>query len=121
MSNQENRTCKGCHVRQSYENFLNDKGVALKKCLHCRDKLKIARLSAEQSDAIINYSDITETIYNHLISLNDTNELYEGENVELNLDLDIELSSFLDFISEKDESNKENLEIEVMAIQGLSE
>ncbi|POG59376.1 hypothetical protein GLOIN_2v1789188 [Rhizophagus irregularis DAOM 181602=DAOM 197198] len=115
MSNQENRTCKGCHVRQSNENFLNDKGVALKKCLHCRDKLKIARLkkSAEQSDAIINYSDITETIYNHLISLNDTNELYEGENVELNLDLDIELSSFLDFISEKDESNKENLEIEV--------
>ncbi|GBC36468.2 ATP-dependent DNA helicase PIF1 [Rhizophagus irregularis DAOM 181602=DAOM 197198] len=113
MSNQENRTCKGCHVRQSYENFLNDKGVALKKCLHCRDKLKIARLSAEQSDAIINYSDITETIYYHLISLNDTNELYEGENVELNLDLDIELSSFLDFISEKDDLNKENLEIEV--------
>jgi hypothetical protein len=48
-----------------------------------------------------------------LISLNDTNEHYEVENVELNLDLDIELSSFLDFILEKKESNEENLEIEV--------
>ncbi|PKK58462.1 hypothetical protein RhiirC2_796258 [Rhizophagus irregularis] len=115
MSNQENRTCKGCHVRQSNENFLNDKGVALKKCFHCRDKLKIARLkkSAEQSDAIINYSDITETIYNHLISLNDTNELYEGENVELNLDLDIELSSFLDFFQKKMSQIKKTLKLKL--------
>lgn len=69
--------------------------------------------SIEQSDTIINYSDITETIYNHLISLNNTNEHYEGENMELNLDIDIELSSFFDFILKKDESNKENLEVEV--------
>ncbi|GET53535.1 hypothetical protein GLOIN_2v1789188 [Rhizophagus irregularis DAOM 181602=DAOM 197198] len=73
MSNQENRTCKRCHIRQSYENFLNDKGVTLKKCLHCRDKLKIARLKK-----ILNN---LNTIINYLISLNDTNEHYEGDAV----------------------------------------
>jgi hypothetical protein len=116
MSIQENtRICKGCHVHQDYENFLNEKGIALKKCLHCRDKLKTSHLkkSTERSDTVIIYSNITETIYNHLISLNDTNDHYEGENVELSLDLSIELSSLLNFILEKDETDKENLEIEV--------
>ena len=114
MSSQQRR-CSGCHVLQNYEEFLNEKGVALKKCLHCRDKIKIARSkkNKRQSNTIISYSDITETVYNHLISLSHTNEHYEGENVELNLNLDIELSSFLNVILEKDESNKENLELEV--------
>ena len=68
--------------------------------MHCRDNIKIARSKKNQKqfDIIISYSDVTETIYNSLISLNNTNELYEGEDVELNLNLDIELSSFLNFI-----------------------
>jgi len=40
---------------------------------------------------MIKYSDITETVYNSLTSLSDTNELYEGENIELNMSFDIEL------------------------------
>src|ERR1043165_495339 len=100
MSSQQNRACRGCHVLKNYEEFLNEKGVALKKCLHCRDNIKIARSKKNQKqfDIIISYSDVTETIYNSLISLNNTNELYEGEDLELNLNLDIELSSFLNFI-----------------------
>ena len=64
--------------------------------MHCRDNIKIARSKKNQKqfDIIISYSDVTETIYNSLISLNNTNELYEVED----LNLDIELSSFLDFI-----------------------
>ena len=62
---------------------------------------------------IIGYSEITEAVYNSLISLNNTNEFYEGENEELSMNFGIELSSFLDFISEKDGSNKENYDFEV--------
>ncbi|EXX62072.1 hypothetical protein RirG_165060 [Rhizophagus irregularis DAOM 197198w] len=67
MSNQENRTCKGCHVRQSNENFLNDKGVALKKCLHCRDKLKIARLKKKKDES--NKENLEIEVSNHVITL----------------------------------------------------
>jgi hypothetical protein len=35
--------------------------------------------------------DITETIYNSLTSLSNTNELYEREKTELNMSLGIEL------------------------------
>ena len=45
MSSQQNKICKGCHVLRNYEEFLNEKGVALKKCLRCRDKIKTAKLS----------------------------------------------------------------------------
>ena len=38
MSSQQSKVCKGCHVLRNYEEFLNKKGVALKKCLRCRDK-----------------------------------------------------------------------------------
>ncbi|GBC35839.2 ATP-dependent DNA helicase PIF1 [Rhizophagus irregularis DAOM 181602=DAOM 197198] len=116
MSNQQNKTCKGCHVSQKYEEFLNENGVVLKKCLKCRNKLKITRSKNKklELDKIICYTDITETIYNFLISLNNTNEFYEGENEKLNMSFYIELSSFLDFILEKDgSSNKENHEIEM--------
>ncbi|PKY30613.1 hypothetical protein RhiirB3_392711 [Rhizophagus irregularis] len=116
MSNQQNKTCKGCHVSQKYEEFLNENGVVLKKCLKCRNKLKITRSKNKklELDKIICYTDITETIYNFLISLNNTNEFYEGENEKLNMSFYIELSSFLDFILEKDgSSNKENHEIEI--------
>ncbi len=40
---------------------------------------------------IISHLDITETVYNFLTSLSNTNELYEGENTELNMSFDIEL------------------------------
>ena len=62
-----------------------------------------------QSD-IIRYLDITETVYNSLISLENVNEFYEGENEELHLTFNIELSSFYDIILKSNESNKENNE-----------
>ncbi|CAG8674914.1 21113_t:CDS:2 [Racocetra persica] len=49
-----------------------------------------------------------DTIYSSLISLNNTNEHYKGENEELNMKFNVELSSFTDFILE-DESQKENV------------
>ncbi|CAG8475370.1 9423_t:CDS:2, partial [Cetraspora pellucida] len=49
------------------------------------------------------------TIYSSLVSLNNTDEHYEGENKELNMNFNVELSSFADFILEQDESQKENL------------
>ncbi|RIA88141.1 hypothetical protein C1645_826786 [Glomus cerebriforme] len=63
--------------------FLNKKGVALKKCLYCQNKIKTAhsKKTKLQSD-IIRYLDITETVYNSLISLESGNEFYEGENEE---------------------------------------
>ena len=53
--------------------------------------------------------DITVTIYNSLISLENVNEFYEGENEELNLTFNIELLSLHNFILGNDESNKENM------------
>ncbi|RIA88318.1 hypothetical protein C1645_826525 [Glomus cerebriforme] len=90
MSSQQNKICKGCYVFQNYEEFLNEKGVALKK-----------------------YLDITETVYNSLISLENVNKFYEEENEELHLIFNIELSSFYDAILEDNESNKENNEHEI--------
>jgi hypothetical protein len=57
--------------------------------------------------------DITETIYNSLTSLKNVNEFYEGENEELSLTFNIELSSFHDAILENNESDKENIEHEI--------
>ena len=71
---------KGCHVLQKHEEFLNEKGVALKKCLKCWNNLKITRKKQLELDMIIGYSEITEAVYNSLISLNNTNEFYEEEN-----------------------------------------
>src|SRR2546429_8091564 len=62
---------------------------------------------------IINYSDITETVYNSLTSLSNTNEVYEGEN-ELNMSFDVELSTLINVISENNGSeNIENVNFEV--------
>jgi hypothetical protein len=60
-----------------------------------------------------NYLDITETIYNSLTSLKNVNEFYEGENEELSLTFNIELSSLHDAILENNESDKENIEHEI--------
>jgi hypothetical protein len=40
MPNQQIKACKEYHVPQKYEEFLDEKGVALKKCLKYRNKLK---------------------------------------------------------------------------------
>jgi hypothetical protein len=48
-----------------------------------------------------------------LTSLKDINEFYEGENKELNLTFNVELSSFYDATLENNESNKENIEHEI--------
>ena len=89
MSSQQNKVCKGCHVLRNYEEFLNKKGVALKKCLRCRNNIKTTRSTKNKPQYdVINYLDITETIYKSLTSLNNVNEFYEGENEELNLSLE---------------------------------
>ena len=59
---------------------------------------------------MIKYSDITETVYNSLTSLSDTNELYEGENIELNMSFDIELSTLTDEILGNIAKNMERFE-----------
>ena len=70
MSSQQNKICKGCHVLRNYEGFLNEKSVALKKCLRGRDKIKTARSKkTKPTSDVISYLNVTETIYNSLISL----------------------------------------------------
>lgn len=109
---QQNKICKGCHsTRESWE-FLNERGVVLKKCSKCRSNIKRSR-SRRKPNMIIRYSDITETVYNSLTSLSNTNELYEGEN-ELKMSFDIELSTLINAISENNGSeNIENVNFEV--------
>src|SRR5688572_26884563 len=62
---------------------------------------------------VISYLDITKTIYNSLTSLNNTNEFYKGENEELNIKFNVELSFLLDSILEKDDKKNKNLDFEV--------
>ncbi|CAG8737657.1 6516_t:CDS:1, partial [Cetraspora pellucida] len=90
------------------DKFLNHKGVSVKKCYQCQNNIKIAcsKNNENQLNSIINYLKITEIIYDSLTSLNNTNEHYKGENEELNIDLNVELSSFIDFILENDELKK---------------
>jgi hypothetical protein len=114
MSSQRNKVCKGCHVLRNYEEFLNEKGVALKKCLRCRDEIKTTRSKKNKPQPdMISHLDITETLYTSLISLENVNEFYEGENEELNLTFNIELSSLHNVILENGGSNKENIEHEI--------
>jgi hypothetical protein len=89
----QNKTCKSCHVTKNQEEFANKKGALLSKCLHCRNNIRNSRSKKNemQADDIISYLDITKAVYDSLISLN-----HEGENEELNLSLNIELSSFID-------------------------
>ncbi|PKC01735.1 hypothetical protein RhiirA5_381496 [Rhizophagus irregularis] len=104
MSSQQNKVCKGCHVLRNYEEFLNKKGVALKKCLRCRNNIKTTRSTKNKPQY---------DVINSLTSLKNVNEFYEGENEELSLAFNIELSSFHDAILENNESDKENIEHEI--------
>ncbi|CAG8751520.1 8334_t:CDS:1, partial [Racocetra fulgida] len=55
-------------------------------------------------ETIIDYSNISEFVYNSLISLDNINEFYENDNVELAIDFNIELYSVIDIIlNENDE------------------
>ena len=113
LHQQQNKTCKGCHtIRESCE-FLNEKGVILQKCRKCRNNIKRSRSKKntdQKPNIMIKYSDITETVYNSLTSLSDTNELYEGENIELNMSFDIELSTLTDEILGNIAKNMERFE-----------
>ncbi|CAG8486447.1 24256_t:CDS:2, partial [Gigaspora margarita] len=90
MSNSQNKTCIGCHVTKNFEEFLNEKGDVLTKCSKCRNNLKMAYLKNKIQGPIISHMNITEVVYNSLISLNNTNDFYERENEALkNLDFEI--------------------------------
>ena len=52
MSSQQSKVCKGCHVLRNYEQFLNEKGVALKKCLCCEIKLRLLVLKKSSHNLI---------------------------------------------------------------------
>ncbi|CAG8782237.1 3705_t:CDS:2, partial [Racocetra persica] len=107
------QACERCYVSKNYDEFLNEKGVSLKKYLICQNKLKTKCLKNKVSlEPTISHTDIIETVYNFLISLNNTNDFYEEENKELYINFNIELLSFQDFLLEQKETNKENLNFE---------
>ncbi|CAG8554844.1 10314_t:CDS:2 [Cetraspora pellucida] len=55
---------------------------------------------------------ITEAVYNSLISLNNTNNFYKDKNEKLNIDFNIELLSLQNFLLKNKFSNKENFDLE---------
>ena len=72
---QQNKIWESCE-------FLNEKGVILKKCHKCRNNIKSSRSiknTKEKPNVIISYSDITETVYNSLTSLSDEQHIYETD------------------------------------------
>ncbi|CAG8783481.1 28486_t:CDS:1 [Racocetra persica] len=76
----------------------------------------MAYLKNKLQGPIISHMNITEIVYNSLISLNNTNDLYEGENEALSMNFNIKFSTFQDFILEKDGSgllNKENFDFKI--------
>ena len=89
----------------------------MKNCCRCRNNIKRSRSVKNKNrkpDIIINHTDITETIYNSLTSLGNTNEFYEGENTELSMSFDIELSTLVNVILENNGSeNIENINCEI--------
>ncbi|CAG8744961.1 5988_t:CDS:1, partial [Cetraspora pellucida] len=114
MSNKQADYCIECHSNRSSEDFLNEKGTKLKKCLQCRTQIRLAHSkNNEEPDIIINYLDITKTVYNFLVSLNNTNEFYECENEGLDIIFYVELSSLHNNILENNELQKENIEFEI--------
>ncbi|CAG8710313.1 124_t:CDS:2, partial [Racocetra fulgida] len=56
----------------------------------------------------ITYSNIDEFVYNSLISLKNTNNFYENDNVKLVISFDIELFSFITTILDEDKENFNN-------------
>ena len=84
---------------------------ALVWCQSCRDKRTTSRLTKnnnQRHEATITYSDIDEFVYNSLISLENTNNFYENDNVELVISFDVELSSLITTILDEDKENFNN-------------
>ncbi|CAG8506511.1 24089_t:CDS:2, partial [Racocetra persica] len=76
------------------EEFLNEKGDALTKCSKCRNNLKMVYLKNKLQGPIISHMNITEIVYNTLISLNNTNDFYEEEN-EAHVETSLEIKKFI--------------------------
>ncbi|RIB21847.1 hypothetical protein C2G38_2175478 [Gigaspora rosea] len=96
-------------VLPKIKKFFNDKKKVIGWCRLCRDKRKLTQINKSQNqrnNITITYSDISEFVYNLLISLENTNEFYENDNVELAINFDFELISFTNNIL--DGNNKEN-------------
>ncbi|CAG8651263.1 40873_t:CDS:2 [Gigaspora margarita] len=118
-----NKTCDNCHESKEIKEFLKNNKVLI-WCQSCRDKRKISRLNKstnQRHDTTITYSDISEFVYNSLISLENTNDFYEDDNTELVISFDIELSSFISMILDKDDKenfdNNENFILKLHVIQ----
>ncbi|CAB4380264.1 unnamed protein product [Rhizophagus irregularis] len=80
---------------------------------HINNKIRVKDVIVKR-DVIINYTDITEAIYNSLTFLRSINELYERENTELSVCFDIELSTLVNAILENNSSgNIENINCEI--------
>ncbi|KAF0537199.1 ATP-dependent DNA helicase pif1 [Gigaspora margarita] len=84
------KTCNNCNKPKEIKEFFNDKEKVI---------------------------DIGEFVYNLLISLENTNEFYEDDNVELAIEFNIELSSFINTIldrnNKKNFNNNEKLYLEI--------
>ncbi|CAG8568059.1 12410_t:CDS:2 [Racocetra fulgida] len=84
ISTHLSKECNSCHKKKDLEEFLKDD----KKVL-----------------IIIDYTDISEFVYNSLISLEDLDEFCENDNTQLAVNFDVELSSVIDLILNEDNEN----------------
>ncbi|CAG8742220.1 9165_t:CDS:1, partial [Racocetra fulgida] len=79
--------CNQCHTKQAYECFINEKGKQVTACQKCRNKRKKTSIQVPEQvqdqeynlkcQSAITFEDISEFVYNSLISLEGTNEQYE--------------------------------------------
>ncbi|RIB02909.1 hypothetical protein C2G38_2226505 [Gigaspora rosea] len=112
------KTCNNCHEFKEINEFLKN-NKALVWCQLCRNKRTISQLNKnnnQRHEATITYSDIDEFVYNSLTSLEDTNDFYEDNNVELVISFDVELSFLFTTILDENKENfndNENLYLEV--------
>ncbi|CAG8823073.1 17828_t:CDS:1, partial [Cetraspora pellucida] len=62
----------------------------------------------QRHETTITYSDINEFVYNSLISLKNTNNFYENDNIKLVISFDVELFSLITIILDEDKENLNN-------------
>ncbi|CAG8841369.1 22825_t:CDS:2, partial [Gigaspora margarita] len=92
--------------------------MSTKKCNNCDKDKDLEEFLKDET--IIDYSNISEFIYNSLISLENINEFYKNDDVELAIDFDIELSSVIDIILNENDKNfveDEKLYLETVKIK----
>ncbi|CAG8841501.1 8916_t:CDS:2, partial [Gigaspora margarita] len=81
-----------------------------KTCDNCHEFKEINEF-LKNNKALISYQTyIKEFVYNSLIFLENTNDFYEDDNVELVISFDIELSSLITTILDEDKENFNNNE-----------